>query len=61
MTHFLRDILRQPTELRRTLEHLAGPGAPAFTFVRGDLRGELSQPIWGWWGRAGLSGPIPRT
>src|SRR5437762_5763430 len=27
MTHFLRDILRQPEELRRTLEHLAVPAA----------------------------------
>jgi glucosamine--fructose-6-phosphate aminotransferase (isomerizing) len=26
-THFLRDILRQPKELRRTLEHLTGAGA----------------------------------
>ena len=26
MTHFLRDILRQPSELKRTLEHLSGPG-----------------------------------
>jgi glucosamine--fructose-6-phosphate aminotransferase (isomerizing) len=26
MTHFLRDILRQPIELQRTLEHLSGPG-----------------------------------
>src|SRR6267378_263672 len=26
MTHFLRDILRQPTELQRTLEHLSGAG-----------------------------------
>jgi fructoselysine-6-P-deglycase FrlB-like protein len=26
MTHFLRDILRQPNELQRTLEHLAGAG-----------------------------------
>ena len=25
MTHFLKDILRQPEELRRTLEHLTGP------------------------------------
>jgi len=25
MTHFLRDILRQPEELRRTIEHFAGP------------------------------------
>lgn len=26
MTHFLRDILRQPTELKRTLDYLGGPG-----------------------------------
>ena len=29
----------------------AGPGAPAFTFVRRELQSSLSQPIWGWWGR----------
>jgi kynureninase len=29
-----------------------GPGSPAFTYVRADLQTELSQPIWGWWGRA---------
>jgi len=28
-----------------------GPGAPSFTYVRADLRDELRQPIWGWWGR----------
>jgi len=31
MTHFLKDILRQPEELQRTIEHLAGSngaGAP---------------------------------
>jgi kynureninase len=32
----------------------AGPGAPAFTYVRGALRAALSQPIWGWWGRADM-------
>src|SRR5260370_1435300 len=26
MTHFLRDILRQPTELQRTIDHLSGAG-----------------------------------
>jgi glucosamine--fructose-6-phosphate aminotransferase (isomerizing) len=26
MTHFLRDILRQPSELQRTLDHLSGAG-----------------------------------
>src|SRR6266852_1743930 len=29
MTHFLRDILRQPIELQRTLEHLSGAGRSA--------------------------------
>ena len=28
-THFLRDILRQPAELRRTLDYLAAQGRPA--------------------------------
>jgi kynureninase len=29
----------------------AWPGAPAFTYVRRDLQGELRQPIWGWFGQ----------
>ena len=29
----------------------AGPGAPAFSYVRRELQPTLSQPIWGWWGR----------
>jgi kynureninase len=29
----------------------AGPGAPSFLYVRGELQGSLRQPIWGWWGR----------
>ncbi len=29
MTHFLRDILRQPDELQKTLEHLSGAGRSA--------------------------------
>lgn len=29
MTHFLRDILRQPEELRRTIDHLSKAGKPA--------------------------------
>jgi kynureninase len=29
----------------------AGPGAPAFMYVRHDLQDELRQPIWGWLGR----------
>ena len=31
MTYFLRDILRQPKELRWTLEHLTGAGAESIT------------------------------
>jgi kynureninase len=26
----------------------AGPGAPAFAYVRGELQDRLRQPIWGW-------------
>jgi kynureninase len=29
----------------------AGPGAPAFLFVRKDLQASLQQPIWGWFGQ----------
>ena len=29
----------------------AGPGAPAFLYVRRDLQDELRQPVWGWFGR----------
>jgi glutamine---fructose-6-phosphate transaminase (isomerizing) len=29
MTHFLRDILRQPNELQQTLDHLSGAGSSA--------------------------------
>ena len=28
-----------------------GPGAPAYMYVRDELRRELRQPIWGWLGR----------
>ncbi|MEH1130570.1 kynureninase [Micromonospora sp. CPCC 206061] len=35
-----------------TYKHLnAGPGAPAFLYVRSDLRAALRQPIWGWFGQ----------
>lgn len=30
----------------------AGPGAPAFLYVRGELQRGLRQPIWGWFGQA---------
>lgn len=29
----------------------AGPGAPAFLYVRHDLQNQLRQPIWGWFGQ----------
>jgi kynureninase len=29
----------------------AGPGAPAFLYVRAGLAGRLRQPIWGWFGQ----------
>ncbi len=29
----------------------AGPGAPAFLYVRADLQATLRQPIWGWFGQ----------
>ncbi len=28
----------------------AGPGAPAFQYVRSELQAGLRPPIWGWWG-----------
>jgi kynureninase len=35
-----------------TYKHLnAGPGAPAFLYVRTDLQAQLRQPIWGWFGQ----------
>ena len=42
MTHFLRDILRQPEELRRTIEHLtglAGAGQRALEAATAAIRG----------------------
>ena len=29
----------------------AGPGSPAFLYVRDELQGELRSPIWGWFGQ----------
>lgn len=35
-----------------TYKHLsAGPGAPAFIYIREDLQPQLRQPIWGWFGQ----------
>jgi kynureninase len=30
----------------------AGPGAPAFLYVRAGLQAELRQPVWGWFGQS---------
>jgi glutamine---fructose-6-phosphate transaminase (isomerizing) len=38
MTHFLRDILRQPNELQRTLEHLSGAGRNALDAAAAAVR-----------------------
>src|ERR1700752_3828846 len=38
MTHFLRDILRQPNELQRTLEHLARAGRGALDAAAAAVR-----------------------
>jgi glutamine---fructose-6-phosphate transaminase (isomerizing) len=39
MTHFLRDVLRQPKELQRTIDFLTGPGRPALDVAAGAIRG----------------------
>lgn len=38
MTHFLRDILRQPAELRRTFDHLSGAGKAALNHAADAVR-----------------------
>jgi glutamine---fructose-6-phosphate transaminase (isomerizing) len=38
MTHFLRDILRQPNELQRALEHLSGAGRGALGAAVAEVR-----------------------
>jgi glucosamine--fructose-6-phosphate aminotransferase (isomerizing) len=39
MTHFLRDILRQPEELERTIEYLCRPTLPALAAATAAVRG----------------------
>ena len=38
----------------------AGPGAPAFLYVRQELQGQLRQPVWGWFGQADQFAMGPR-
>jgi kynureninase len=37
----------------------AGPGAPAFLYVRAGLQNRLRQPIWGWFGQSDQFGMGP--
>lgn len=37
----------------------AGPGSPAFCYVRSGLQDEVRQPIWGWIGREDMFGMAP--
>ncbi len=39
MTHFLRDILRQPNALQRTIDFLEGPGRPALDAATAAIHG----------------------
>ena len=38
----------------------AGPGAPAYLYVRSDLQERLRSPIWGWFGQRDQFGMGPR-
>jgi kynureninase len=38
----------------------AGPGAPAFLYVRRELQDNLRQPVWGWFGQTNQFGMGPR-
>ena len=38
----------------------AGPGAPAFLYVRGELQDSLRQPVWGWFGQRDQFAMAPR-
>jgi kynureninase len=38
----------------------AGPGSPAFLYVRAGLQEQLRQPIWGWFGQRGQFAMGPR-
>jgi kynureninase len=38
----------------------AGPGSPAFLYVRHELQDQLRQPVWGWFGQRDQFGMGPR-
>jgi glucosamine--fructose-6-phosphate aminotransferase (isomerizing) len=61
MTHFLRDILRQPDELQRTIEFLLGAGRTTLTAATAAIRGARHVYLTGMgssWHAALTAGPL---
>jgi glutamine---fructose-6-phosphate transaminase (isomerizing) len=61
MTHFLRDILRQPKELQRTIEFLLGSGAGALEAAKNSILGARHAYLTGIgssWHAALTAGPL---
>src|SRR5260370_12454095 len=56
MSHFLRDILRQPNELQRTLDHLSGAGRAALDAAVTAGRPPPPRYFTGVWGRLPAGG-----
>jgi fructoselysine-6-P-deglycase FrlB-like protein len=61
MTHFLRDILRQPDELQRTIDFLLGAGRPTLDAATAAIRGARHVYLTGIgssWHAALTAGPV---